>query len=55
MTSPDMQRAIDKILSEPPRQYTKEEAKKNLIACGILTKDGNIAERYRDIIVKKAR
>jgi len=30
-----------------------EEAKKTLIGCGIMTEDGEIAEAYKDIIVKK--
>lgn len=30
-----------------------EEAKKVLIGCGVMTEDGEIAEAYKDIIVKK--
>lgn len=54
MTSVAMQSAIDTFLTAPIKKVSKEEAKKNLIACGILNKDGTIAECYKDIIVKKS-
>ena len=53
MISTSMQTAIDKILHSPAQSCTKEEAKKNLQACGILNEDGTVAERYKDIIIKK--
>ena len=54
MTSASMQDAIDKILKDPLEKPTREEAKRNLQACGILDKNGNIAEAYKKIIVKSA-
>ena len=30
-----------------------KQAKKTLIECGVMTEDGEIAEAYKDIIVKK--
>lgn len=54
MTSASMQDAIDKILSAPSEKPTREEAKRNLQACGILDKNGNIAEAYKKIFVKKS-
>lgn len=53
MVDKKFQEAIDRILNDPPRSKTKEEAKQSLIACGILNEDGSIADAYKDIIKKK--
>lgn len=53
MTDEKFQKAIDRILNGQTAPQTREEAMQNLIACGILTEDGSIAERYKDIFVIK--
>ena len=53
MISASMQRAIDNIINTPAKTPTREEAREALKACGILDKNGNIAERYKNIIVEK--
>lgn len=53
MVDKKFQEAIDRILNDPPRSKTKEDAKQSLIACGILNEDGTIADAYKDIIKKK--
>ena len=44
---------INKLLEEPLQMPTKQEAYDRLMACGVMTQDGEIAEAYKDIIVKK--
>ena len=43
---------IEKIINTPIERPTKEQAKEILRNCGILDENYNIAEDYKDIIVK---
>ena len=43
---------IKSTLDNPPKEYTVFEAQETLRNCGILDENNNIAEAYKDIIVK---
>ena len=44
---------IEKILSQPPRKYTKEEARAVLVHLGVVDENGEVTEGFKDIFVKK--
>ena len=44
---------IDMFLTEPIKQYTKNEAIALLVSYGVITADGEIAEEYKDIVIKE--
>ena len=46
-------KAIEKIINAPVETPTKAQAREILRNCGILDENYNIAEDYKDIIVKK--
>lgn len=45
-------RIMKDYLKTPIRQYSREEAQAVLRECGVLTKDNNLAEAYKDIVIK---
>lgn len=47
-----MHEAIEKILAEPPRTYTKEEAHELLLHLGVIDESGEVREPFKDIFVK---
>ena len=49
----DMTRTIEKILSQPIPDYSREEAREILIRSGIMDEDGNVRPAYRAIVVPK--
>lgn len=49
----ELYRKIEEVINSKPKKYTKEEAREILVSCGIIDKDDNITEPFRDIIVKK--
>ena len=53
MISEQMQKAIDDILNTPRKEPTREEAMAALQACGVMTKEGEIADAFKNIFVKK--
>lgn len=35
------------------KPVTPKSSKRNLIACGVLTEDGNVAQPYQKVVIKK--
>ena len=45
---------IEEILNEPPKQFTKEEARAVLANLGVVDENGEVVEDFKDIFVKKS-
>ncbi|MBQ6698395.1 MAG: hypothetical protein IJN97_00350 [Oscillospiraceae bacterium] len=43
--------AVDKVLSRPVKEFTRQEAQSALRSCGILNKNNEVVKAYRDIVV----
>lgn len=43
--------AIQEIINTPQKKYSKEQATKILIRCGIMSKDGKVQPAYKTILV----
>lgn len=49
--SRQFQQTIDEILNRPEEPVSKEQARRNLIACGILDENGDVKDAYKNLIV----
>ena len=47
------QKAVDDILSQPPKHYTHEEAKECLMSIGVMDENENLIPPYDKIFVKR--
>ena len=43
--------AVDKVLSRPVKEFTRQEAQSALRSCGLLNKNNEVVKAYRDIVV----
>ena len=46
--------AVERVISSPPRKYTKQEAQEMLRRYGVLDANNSVTEEYQHIFVKKA-
>lgn len=49
----EAQRWLEKYINTPIKNFSREEASKNLARLGILDENGEIKSEWRDLIVKK--
>lgn len=49
----EAQRWLEKYINTPIKNFSREEAFKNLARLGILDENGEIKSEWRDLIVKK--
>ena len=50
-----MHEVIEKILSKPPKTFTKEEAHELLLRLGVIDESGEVREPFKDVFVKKRK